>query len=451
MPPTSLRPSSSPRTRAVATGLGAGVLAAAMMAPMTSAEASGPGSTSAATTASGASGTSGASGASSRPIAYHQWSGTRALRAGTARGVVVRHGRLRLPDVERPRTRRLGGTVYQQGGWDSPWHSPGFALTELIPSWSARTPGDSLVEVRVRGREAGGRTSSWDLMARWASGDSHTRRTTSTGQADDLATVDVDTWRATNGGMSAYQVRVTLLRARGQRRSPSLDTVGAVASRLPAGTPAASRPGPVRGRVLDVPRYSQMVHRGHYPAWGNGGEAWCSPTATSMVLGYYDRLPAPRAWSWVPAGHLDPWVDLAARRTYDHGYRGTGNWPFNTAYAATRVGRTGGSFVTRLRDARQAERFIAAGIPLVASVSFGAGQLAGSPISATNGHLLVIVGFDRDGDVVVNDPAAPGASGVRRTYDRAQFERAWLTRSGGLVYVIHDRAHPLPGGDQPQW
>jgi hypothetical protein len=56
----------------------------------------------------------------------------------------------------------------------------------------------------------------------------------------------------------------------------------------------------------------------------------------------------------------------------------------------------------------------------------------------------VIVGFTRSGDVVVNDPAARTRSGVRRTYDRGQFEDAWLPTSGGLVYVIHDRAHPLP-------
>ena len=92
----------------------------------------------------------------------------------------------------------------------------------------------------------------------------------------------------------------------------------------------------------------------------------------------------------MPTGHADPWVDYAARMTFDHAYDGTGNWPFNTAYAASRAGK---AFVTRLRSLREAERFVAAGIPLVASVSFGSGQLTGAPISATAGHLLVIVGF----------------------------------------------------------
>ena len=160
-----------------------------------------------------------------------------------------------------------------------------------------------------------------------------------------------------------------------------------------------------------------------------------------MVLGYYGALPARRRTAGCGDGHADPWVDHAARATYDAATSGTGNWPFNTAYAAT---RTGDAFVTRLRNLREAERFIAAGIPLVASISFGSGELAGAPISSTAGHLVVIVGFTDTGDVVVNDPASRSRSGVRRTYDRGQFEAAWLGGSGGTVYVITDAAHPLP-------
>ena len=390
--------------------------------------------------------------AAARPIDYHQWTGS-ALERGEARGLAVAKDLLHIPDGARgTRERRLGGTTYETGTWVSPWRRPGFALTQLVPSWSARTPGDSFVEVRVRGRDADGRRGSWDLVARWAADDEHLERTSFGSQGDDLGSVDVDTWTTRSGaGVEAYQLRITLARRVGQDRTPRVSTIGAMASRLPSGAPATSRPGRVRGVTLDVPRFSQMIHRGHYPQWGNGGEAWCSPTATSMVLGYYDALPGRRATAWIPAGHPDPVVDHAARRTFDHAYQGTGNWPFNTAYAATRMPRGSTSFVTRLRDARQAEKFIAAGIPLITSISFGAGELSGAPISASNGHLLVVVGFDRDGDVVVNDPAASSASGVRRTYDRAQFERAWLTRSGGLTYVIADRKHPLPGGRQSNW
>lgn len=377
--------------------------------------------------------------APARRIAYTGWDSASELRSGAASGVRVRDGRLVL-DTPTARVRRTG-TTYDVGRWVSPWTSPGFGLTQLVASWSARTPGDSWVRIEARGR-SGTQTSSWDTLAAWAGGDRHLRRTTTSGQRDDLASVDVDTWVAPKG-LTSYQLRVSLMRRAGARSaSPSVDTVGAVASRLPAVSDVAtSRPGVASGVVLDVPRYSQMIHRGHYPRYGAGGEAWCSPTSVSMVLGHYRALPKPAAYSWVPDGHVDPWVDHAARMTYDYEYDGAGNWPFSTAYAATLTDR---AFVTRLRSLREAELFIRSGIPLVASIAFGRGELSGAPISASNGHLLVIVGFTKTGDVVVNDPAAANRSGVRRTYDRGQFEDAWLPKSGGTVYVVTDAAHPLP-------
>ncbi len=369
-----------------------------------------------------------------RRIQYAEWRGAD-LAAGTFDGTLLRRARLRIG--EPVATRTYGGTRYDVGRWVSPWRRPGFALTELIASWQATTPGDSWVEVQVRGRTAQGTRSSWDTLGRWAAGDRHVRRTSVGGQGDDLADVNVDTWQVP-GGVRAWQLRVNLMRAGTAR--PTVRALGAVASRLPdVDGVATSDPGVASGPdhvVLDVPRYSQMVHSGHYPAWGGGGQAWCSPTSLSMVLGYYDALPPRSAYAWVPDGHPQPWVDHAARMTFDADYDGTGNWPFNTAYAGTRLGPGARAYVTRLRSLRQAERYVAGGTPLVASISFGAGELDGAPISSTNGHLLVIVGFTRSGDVVVNDPAAQRRSGVRRTYDRGQFEDAWLPTSGGVVYVL---------------
>jgi hypothetical protein len=375
-----------------------------------------------------------------RLIADAGWDLGQDWRTGDKQGVRVRKGALVL--AETSASRRYGGTRYDVGQWTSAWTSPGFGVTELIGSWQAATPRNSWVEVRVRGR-VGEQTSSWDVLGRWAANDRRVRRTSVAGQGDDLAHVAVDTWKVEDpGGVASYQVQVRLMRRSGATSpSPSVDALHAVATRLPAALPSVSAPGPAAGVTLDVPRYSQMSHVGHSPKYGGGGEAWCSPTSTSMVLGYYDRLPAPATYAWVGAGHTDPWVDQAARATYDAAYEGTGNWAFNTAFAATLADE---AFVTRLPDLRAAERYVAAGIPLVASVSFRSGELSGAPISSTAGHLLVIVGFTESGDVVVNDPASRSRSGVRRTYDRAELEAAWLGGSGGVVYVIRDAAHPLP-------
>jgi hypothetical protein len=309
---------------------------------------------------------------------------------------------------------------------------PGFGATALIPSWEATTPGKSLVRVEVRGRAADGTTGSWDTVADWSRANKRLPRTTYSGQADDLGRVSVDTWVAASA-VTSWQVRVTLLRPRGSSQAVSLERVGAVAS-ADASTPRpTSTPGPAAGTVLDVPAYSQMVHSGHYPQWGGGGEAWCSPTSTAMVLAYYGIAPATTG---ITPGHVDAAVDHTAKMVYDHGYDGTGNWAFNTAYAATLV--AGDSYVTRLRDLREAEEHIAAGVPLIVSIAFGRNELAGAPISASNGHLLVVVGFVADGDVVVNDPAGASNGAVRRVYDRAQFERVWIAASGGTAYVIRN-------------
>jgi hypothetical protein len=161
-----------------------------------------------------------------------------------------------------------------------------------------------------------------------------------------------------------------------------------------------------------------------------------------MVLASWGTGPTAADTAWVDPP-IDPQVDYAARNVFDYRYDGAGNWPFNAAYAA-RFGLEG--FVTRLRSLAEAEAFVAAGIPLVASVSFKKSKLDGAGYS-TNGHLLVIRGFTRSGDVIVNDPAShlvADDTQVRVIYDREQFENTWVPHSGGIVYVIHPVDQPLP-------
>jgi hypothetical protein len=358
--------------------------------------------------------------------------------SGTSRGTAHSGGSLILAQPTGYRT--VGGVRYESARWTSAWVSPGQSFTELVPSWSARTPAGSWVQVRVRARDTQGRLSSFKDLGRWSSGDRFVRRTSAGSQSDALVRVATDTMRAQAGvQLTGYQVRVQLLRRPGHA-SPALDSVSAVVSTLPSAVPATSQPLSPTAVSLAVPAYSQMIHRGQNPEYGGGGEAWCSPTSLAMVLGYYGRLPTPSTYRWVKASYADRWVNQVARLTYDYRYRGAGNWPFNTAVGA----RAGDAFVTRLTDLRMAEAFLRAGIPLAVSIRFGRGQLNGAPISASSGHLVVLAGLTATGDPVVMDPAAPSDATVQRTYDRAQFERAWLGGSGGMAYVVRDAAHPLP-------
>jgi hypothetical protein len=370
-----------------------------------------------------------------------------ALSAGTNQGTRVAAGSLTLATPQG--SYDAAGRSWSWARWTSGWVSPGVSFSQLVPSWNAVTPVNSAIQVQARVRSTTGKASSFKILGTWSSRDDRFHRTSSGTQRDAVASVNTDTLQAVSGiALNGYQLRVLVLRVPGSTVTPTVRSVNAVASRPAPSVPATSTPL-YGGHTLAVPAYSQMTHRGQYPQYGGGGEAWCSPTSLSMILGYYKALPSKANYAWVNKSYADPWVDHVARVVYDYGYDGTGNWPFNTAYAATLAGD---AFVTRLPSLRQAERFIRAGIPLAASISFGRGQLSGAPISSTAGHLVVIAGFTAQGKVVVNDPAAPSNSSVRRVYDRGQFERAWQTKSHGTVYVVRDPAHPLPArGGNTAW
>ncbi|MBW8752421.1 MAG: C39 family peptidase [Propionibacteriales bacterium] len=359
--------------------------------------------------------------------------------SGRGRGTAYADGALRAPGTLGLRT--VGGVRFAFSRWTSAWVSPGQSFTELVPSWSARTPGHSWLQVRVRVRDSQGRVSAYKDLGRWASRDRSFKRHSAGAQSDAVARVATDTLKAQPGvTLAGYQVRLQLMRLPGHA-GPAVSSLSAVTSLPPTSAPATSKPLSATAVSLAVPGYSQMIHRGQDPEFGGGGEAWCSPTSLAMVLGYYGRLPGPASYAWVNRRYADRWVNGVARQTFDYRYDGTGNWAFNAAVGARRLTD---AFVTRLPDLAAAERFLRAGIPLVVSIRFSRGGLTGAPISSTAGHLVVLAGLTAEGNPIVMDPAAASDATVPHTYDRAQFERAWLEGSGGMAYVLRDAAHPLP-------
>jgi hypothetical protein len=378
--------------------------------------------------------------------AFARWTSTADFAEGSSTGLAAATGSVAIGSGTTTTTYddphvSGGAKTYDRGIWTSPWQTTGFAAKSLVPSWSIDVPGGSFARIDIRVRNSR-TTGSWDSVARWALSVSRIVRTSNSSQTDDLAKLATDTVVANSGQtFDAWQVRVQLLRPHGSTDKPRLYAVNGTAASYLTTSAATSATTMTTSKELAVPKYSQMIHKGEFPQWGGGGEAWCSPTSTSMVMRYFGKGPSKASYSW--AKHSDGFVDHAARYTFDTAYDGTGNWPFNTAYAAH---YSLDSFVTRLSNLRDAEAFIKAGIPLVASIAFARGGLDGAPISSTPGHLLVIVGFTKSGRVIVNDPAAGSSSSVRRIYSRAQFEKAWLGGSGGVVYVIHPTSKPLPAG-----
>ncbi|WP_233600808.1 MULTISPECIES: peptidase C39 family protein [Micromonospora] len=396
-----------------------------------------------------------------RDITYRRFRFPADLALGTADGVTAGAGGLVIgaPAGRIAHTDPHSGVTadYELATWTSPVVEAGFPVAEVVPSWTGDTPVGCWLRVELRGHDAGKPTTDWYDLGHWAADETTIHRSSVPGQTRDEAWAKVDTFGPLRSAVTGWQLRVTLHRRTGQAVSPVLRTVGAVATATlpePAGSADAGPAGPpgsagqARGRVLDVPRYSQRLHAGGETRWGGGGDSWCSPTCVSMVLDFWGAGPTPDRYAWVaPPGHR-PVVVHAARHCYDHAYAGAGNWPFNTAYA----GRHGvDAFVTRLRGLAEAERFVAAGIPLIVSAAFAKGQVPGLDYD-TRGHLMVLVGFTADGDPVLNDPYAPDDEAVRRTVPRGPFEAAWQGGSGGVAYVIRPEPVPLPPPPaQPNW
>lgn len=391
-----------------------------------------------------------------RRVVFHSWEGAEGFEAGAHEGTAVDDsGQLVIAsptetiDYTDPHTDTTRS--YDVATWTAPETALPFGATQVIPSWNATTPTGTWVEVGAQAVTGSGQSTDWYVLARWArgDGDEDIQRSTLDGQEDQHAAVYTDLLAALGETTFAnIRVRVRLHRIAGGTQTPQVALVSSMSSALPADeTVPVSEPGDGAGIVLEVPTYSQHLHSGHYPQWNGGGQAWCSPTCTAMVLDYWDLGPTESETDWVDIeGEDRPQVDHLARYVFDYTYGGAGNWAFNAAYAGERGAR---AYITQLRSLVEAEQFIKAGIPLIVSMSFTEDELDGAGYG-TNGHLMTLVGFDDNGDPVTNDPASQDQADdekVRITYRRDQFENVWLPRSGGIAYVITPPGQELPAAD----
>lgn len=327
-----------------------------------------------------------------------------------------------------------GGSFYY-GTLISPMHTTKQAFTTLIASWNATTPAGTWMEVHVRVRESKSWTNWYDLPI-WASDFSVINRHSVDGQADKTGSVATDTFLAKQQA-TAYQLSLTLFTT-----SPSvsltLNRVGAIASYDVANVPTVAPDTSVWGTNLNVPQRSQMLPAYQGLSYGGGGEVWCSPTSTSMVMDYWSNV--------LKQANLNQTVPDVAQGAYDFTYQGTGNWPFNTAYSAEFGGMH--SFVTRMYSMSQIEQWVKAGVPIIMSIAFSDGQLPGAPILSSTGHIIVVRGFDANGNVIVNDPAFATDDQVQATYNRADLQKVWLASSNGTVYVNYPEGWSVPTADR---
>jgi hypothetical protein len=370
---------------------------------------------------------------------FHAWTTPADFAAGTSDHVVpTSSGGVTLAEADK-------------GSWTSPWHEPDEHFTKHTTSWQADTPEASWIAAELQLRTAT-TESPWYDLCEWAFDTVSIKRATAPDHTDEFGAVATDSFDAADdppgGLMTGYRIRVTL--HRGDREAPVVRQVAAATTRR--GTvPETSTP--LAGeRELPVPRLSQSIHRDEFPEFGGGGQVWCSPTSVSMVMAHWGVMPDPDELAALPAdevfdrnGRKDPVVPWSTARTWDYTYNGAGGWSFNTAYASA-FGLDGSvRYGTSLRDI---ETWIHRGVPVVVSINWNnkdgdeSTDMIGSWITDTGGHLMVVVGFTADGDVIANDPASPSNEEVRRIYRRHQFERNWLRASTGAMYIIKDGSVP---------
>ena len=304
----------------------------------------------------------------------------------------------------------------------SPWIQFERPWDELVVSWNAGgPPGIGLkIELRTAG-DAG--ISPFLTYAWWAPQTNGASRQSARGQSNALAEVRTDIL-VCHSPMRQAQIRLTL-QTNHAAAWPTLKFLGfsALDSRQPLSELPPNRAA--WGKTLDVPERSQLGHA--------GASGWCSPTSVAMVLAFWAReLGRPE---------LDRPVPEVARGVYDPHLPGTGNWPFNVAYAGHFDGLR--AYATRLEGLRDLEDWVAAGVPVVASVSFD--LLNGRALDEGTGHLIVVAGFTSDGQVVINDPWPNPRKGFkhRQVFSRQSVQRAWC-RSHQTVYLIYPETWPPP-------
>ncbi len=279
---------------------------------------------------------------------------------------------------------------------------------DLVGSWNAVLPAGARVEMQVQ-VSSGPDWSTWySLGTAIGQSKKHLEMGSPASQEDSRGLVDVDTLKLKSPAEALrYRLifsapdRPILLRLAAVTVSDSWAPVEPPPWRPDSWSPEVK----VRGR-------SQMIESSDYK------HDICSPTALAAVL---------ERWG-VNRRTLD-----IAERVRDQTTGDFGDWAFNAA-AAGALGFE--AYVSRLNSLDDLAEEIALGRPIVVSVTFGAGELAGSPIKASRGHLLVVTGFTREGDVLVMDPAGPSDKKTRRIYDRGQFHRAWRVNKRGLAYLV---------------
>jgi hypothetical protein len=294
---------------------------------------------------------------------------------------------------------------------------------ELVVSWNAEMPTGAYLKVEARAIYDD-KPTKYYTMGIWSADSARHPRESVPRQKDELGDVSTDTL-ILKQPCERLQVRLTLGGDAEDKSKLKLLGLCLTDSKL---KPAPLEPNQAAwGKTIPVPERSQMT----YP----NGKVLCSPTTVSMILNHWSQT--------LKRPDLDRDVPDVEKGVYDAKWKGTGNWPFNMAYAGSFLGMRG--YVSRFSDVSELEDWIAAGLPVGLSVDYD--RLRGKG-PGPNGHLVVCVGFTAGGDVILNDPGT--SKNVRKTFPRKSLIYAW-SYSHNTVYLIYPESATLPNDRFGHW
>lgn len=308
--------------------------------------------------------------------------------------------------------------------WTSPEIAAPVNWNELVASWNIALPTDGALKLEARGVYPD-RASKYFVLGLWSNDDKLAPRESVLEQNDADGDVLTDTLVLARHG-AKLQLRLTLLNTEiAALKFLGLcftDTSVALAEREPNRA--------AWNRILPTPRLFQN----DYP----GGNVWCSPTSTAMILGHWAKV--------LSRPELERDVPAVVKGVYDRNWKGTGNWIFNTAYAGAMPGMR--AYVTRFDDLRELEDWIAAGYPVALSISYD--LLKGNGKNGS-GHLVVCRGFTATGEVILNDPGRHLKDGEGyHIHSRQRVLAAW-EHSRKTVYLIYPENQSPPLDTLGHW
>jgi hypothetical protein len=263
----------------------------------------------------------------------------------------------------------------------SPITKLSFPAKELVLTWNALTPKQTWLHIQFRVKNETDDWSNWFDLADWR------RAAPSERNANDDAygVLEVDILKASKD-FHYVQYRIGFY-TEALGVAPTLKTVSL----------AYTQPNAVKDKkvaveapvgkktILSVPWLSQL-RTDHVDDYDLINAGVCAPTSITMAMNYYGKK--------FTVGDI-------ARYAHDPIADIYGNWAFLVATA----GENGfQAWVERFRHWKEVRRYVDKGVPVIVSVAYPKGTFSAAPDAESPGHLMVVKGFTKEGNVLVNNP-----------------------------------------------